>query len=406
MPCETSIRSELLRLLPKVGYKLSLGRAALNHLLWLIAWTRPTDWEPGARAVVFMEVKKVAEERGVTPRQINTYERDIAEAFGLVAVKSCNGRRYGQRDPETGKIVHAFGFELTGIKDALPDLRQAKAELDTMKTMRAQRAHQLRIERARVRQLANAVAALHDTPQSVRDMAAAIVEPHCERVTDRQLTDMQELERLLVAAWRAESELEALLLMGKTCGGDGETSDRSEENFRHLQARIDSQSSLTGCSSPRVDSTTRQPAGAVRETRPAGLSRKPPAGVGVDADADYDGPAAVSGTGAERIKPGLAMQAASERFRAHAPLNRRPSPSDVVDGARSLLPELGVDGSTWRYACQIIGPYPAALAVLIADRAALDRGIDVPGAYLRGMVRRAIGGALALDRSVFGLVNG
>ncbi|WP_420792993.1 replication initiation protein RepC [Oleispirillum naphthae] len=77
-----------------------------------------------------------------------------------------------------------------------------------------------------------------------------------------------------------------------------------------------------------------------------------------------------------------------------------------MDAARSLLPEIGIDASTWRYACEIIGLYPAALALLIADRAALDRGVLAPGAYLRGMSRRAIDADLALDRSMFGLVGG
>lgn len=410
MPCDTSIRTELFQLLPKVGHTLSLGKAALDHLLWLIAWTRPADWEPGARAVVFMEVKKVAEERGVTPRQINTYERDIAEAFGLVQAKSCNGRRYGQRDPETGKIIHAFGFELTCLKDALPDLRQAKAELDAMKAMRAQRARQLVIERARVRRLADAVAALHDAPQSTRDTAAAIAAPICERVTDRQLADVQELERLIVAAWRAASELEALLLAGKTCGSDVETSDPSEENFRHLQTRTDFLSPPTGCGSPDGTAAARKPAVARREARPAGLSRgrhaaRPEPHV---ADAEYTGPAYMppEATGAYMVRPGTAVAAASPRFRAHLPVvDRAATVADIVDAAREFRDELDVGVWAWREACEIIGPYPAALCLMIADRAASERGVTSPGGYFRSMVRRAPGGKLRVDRSIYGLLR-
>ena len=123
--------------------------------------------------------------------------------------------------------------------------------------------------------MAEAVAALHDVPQSTRDRAAEIAAPIRERVTDRQLANMHELEHLVVAAWCAASELEALLLAGKTCGSDVKTSDTSEENFRHLQTRIDSKSTpfSRGCS-PDGDNAARKPAGSVRETRPAGLSRR------------------------------------------------------------------------------------------------------------------------------------
>lgn len=411
MACDPSIRDELLRLLPKVGHKLSLGRAALNHLLWLIARTRPTDWESGARAVVFMEVKKIAEERGVTPRQVNTYERDIAEAFGLVEAKSCNGRRYGQRDPDTGKIVHAFGFELTGLKDALPDLRQAKAELDTLKVMQAQRARQLGIERARVRRLAEAVAALHDAPQATRDAATAIAAPICERVTDRQLADMQELERRLVAAWRAASELEAILLAGKSCGSDVETSDPSEENFRHLHTRSYFKSTpYSRGRSPKGDNAARKPAGSVRETRPVGLSRREHAAQAEPSahELEYRGPAFLppEATGAYMVSPVAVLAAASDRFRAYLPTGcRRPSVGDIEEAARSLRAEADVGGWAWRQACELIGAYPAALCLLIADRRATEGEVASVGGYFLSMTRRARSGELRLNRSIRGLAH-
>lgn len=411
MPCDTSIRAELFQLLPKVSHKFGLGRPVLDHLLWLIAWTRPGDWEPGARAVVFMEVRKIAEERGVTPRQINTYERAIADAFGLTEAKSSNGRRYGHRDPQTGKIVHAWGFELTGLAQKLPDLRQAKAELDAVRQMRAQRVRQLDIERARVRRLAEAVTSLHQAPQADRDAAAAIAAPIRERVTDRQLADLRELERLVIAAWRAAAELEALLLAGKTCESDVETSDPSEENFRHIHTRTDSLSPLTGCGSPDGTAAARKPAVARREARHAGLSRGKhaarPEPHHVD-DADYTGPAYMppEATGAYMVRPATAVAAASERFRAHLSLtDRAATVADIVDAAREFRDELDVGVWAWREACEIIGPYPAALCLMIADRAASERGVTSPGGYFRSMIRRAPVGKLHVDRSIYGLLR-
>ena len=79
-------------------------------------------------------------------------------------------------------------------------------------------------------------------------------------------------------------------------------------------------------------------------------------------------------------------------------------PRDVITAAKGLLPELRIGGATWRYACELIGPYAAALCVLVADRAVLRAGAIVyPAAYVRAMAKRALTGELALDRSLFGL---
>ncbi|SBV91221.1 hypothetical protein KL86APRO_10098 [uncultured Alphaproteobacteria bacterium] len=241
MPCDTSIRRELLRLLPEVGHTFNLGRAALRYLSWLIEnCTRAEDWEPGARAVVYANVGDLAARYPgrVSVRQINTYDREIIAVLDLPDARSGNGRRYAQRDPITGRIVHAFGFELTGIAEKLPKLRKEKAKLDAAEAERRQRKRLLTIERARVRRLLVAVQSLHQVPQADRDHAAEIAAPIAERVTARQLADVRELEALIVVAQRVARELEALLLTGKTCGSDVKTSDASEENCRHLQKEL------------------------------------------------------------------------------------------------------------------------------------------------------------------------
>jgi replication initiation protein RepC len=111
-------------------------------------------------------------------------------------------------------------------------------------------------------------------------------------------------------------------------------------------------------------------------------------------------------TGAHRIHARLAVKAASPRFLAHIPLEpRQPTPDDVVDAAKGLLPDLRISRAAWRYACQIVGPYPAALCVLVTDRAAAKRGVASPGGYFRAMAKRALSGELALDRSIFGFLN-
>ena len=101
------------------------------------------------------------------------------------------------------------------------------------------------------------------------------------------------------------------------------------------------------------------------------------------------------------------MTAATPRFQAHTLREtRQPLPADVIDAAKLLLPELRISRAAWRYACQIVGPYPAALCVLVTDHAAVERGLRSPGGYFRSMAKRALTGELALDRSIFGFLNG
>lgn len=413
MPCDPSIRRELLRLLPEVGHKFGLGRAALRYLSWLIEFcTRADDWELGARAVVYANVGDLAARYPgrVSVRQINTYDRAIIDAFALPDTRSGNGRRYARRDPVTGRIVHAFGFELTGIAEKLPKMREEKAKLDAAEAMRRQRKQVLTIERARVRRLLVAVQSLRQVPQADRDHAAEIAAPIGERVTARQLADVREIETLIVVAQRAARELEALLLAGKTCGSDVKTSDASEENFRHLQKEPYLQTHLTVGCSPDGDNAARKPAGSVRETRPDGLSRRERAARPErdERATEYRGPAYLppEATGAYMVSPVVALAAASDRFRAHLPAGcRRPSVGDIEEAARSLRAEVNVGAWAWRQACELIGAYPAALCLLIADRRAADGGVGSVGGCFVSMVRRAPSGKLHLDRSIRGLVN-
>ncbi len=165
MHCESSVRNELLDLLPVAANRFGLKRRALEHLIWLLRHTRVMDWEPGNRAVVYKSVSDTAAERQVSVRQIYNYEQEIAAALELTVEVSYNRRRYGRRDPETGRIVAAFGFELTNLRRALPILRETKAEIDAENDRRRTLKQRLSAIRGQVRKLTDAVIAQGDVEQ-------------------------------------------------------------------------------------------------------------------------------------------------------------------------------------------------------------------------------------------------
>ncbi|MEA4837657.1 MAG: plasmid replication protein RepC [Rhodospirillaceae bacterium] len=412
MTSAPSVRAELLDLLPVAGRRFGLGRRALDHLAWLIRHTRVQDWEPGNRAVVYLSVSETAAQRGVTVRQIHNYEQAIAEAFGLRMEIAYNRRRYGRRDSD-GRIAFAFGFELTGLRVALPALRQAGAEIEDEHAKRRVLKRRLAAVRGQVRKLADAVYRLGDEEQILA--AQEIAESVRGRLGEG--VELREVERRLAEALAAQAALETLLLQGKSGGSDVKTSDASEINFRHIHPTThhptDDSSSL---SSPSVDreESGRRPwrrscAGLMRASARPGLCLQEEA-VSIFGTVNGDSiPSIVDReeTGAHRVRVKLARLAASDHFRDQIPLARRAmSEEDLVEAARSLLVPLGINASAWREACGIIGPYPAALCVLITDRAAAERGISSPGGYFRAMARKALSGELNIDRSIFGFLDG
>lgn len=405
MQCESTVRSELLDLLPMAANWFGLRGRALDHLIWLIRHTRVMDWEPGNRAVVYKSVSDTAAERQVTPRQIYNYKRAIAETFGLRVELAYNRRRYGRRDEATGRIVTAFGFELTALRRALPALHQAKAEIDAENERRRDLKRRLSAARGQVRKLTDAILTYGET--TLVNTAREIVEAIRGRVDEG--TGIPKLEERIIAADRACRDLQALLLQGKTCGSAVKISDASEKNFRPIDSTLDLQTDHRSGGSPDGDNTARKPARAARrEARPGGLSGKREEPISPKQAPDFDGPVYVppEETGAYRIRAPLAVKAASSRFLAHIPLEpRQPTADDVIDAAKRLLPELRISRAAWRYTCQIVGPYPAALCVLVTDHATSERGVSSPGGYLRGMVKRALSGELAIDRSIFRFLN-
>ena len=111
---------------------------------------------------------------------------------------------------------------------------------------------------------------------------------------------------------------------------------------------------------------------------------------------------------AEHISLSQLLQASSERFRSHLPLEPRPMNwNDAMEAAYRMKAQLGVSQSSWSEACQLLGRVGATLCVLLTDRA-IDRTenpVRQPAAYFRGMVNRARVGELRLHNSIFGLLD-
>jgi replication initiation protein RepC len=81
----------------------------------LFAFSAPQDWQPGARPIVWPSNRKLETMLGLARRQVQNVLNALIRANLMTPVDSPTGRRWGHRDAKTGKIVEAYGFDLSPI---------------------------------------------------------------------------------------------------------------------------------------------------------------------------------------------------------------------------------------------------------------------------------------------------
>jgi replication initiation protein RepC len=130
---EDANRYELLLLVKRAGKLAGFTPRMVELLDYYLAYTREEDWLAGARPIVFQGVTRTAMDLGVSERQIQKLERALFQAGALTWNDSGNHRRYGHRCPETGRIVYAFGVDLSPLarlRDKLQALLDEKRRHD------------------------------------------------------------------------------------------------------------------------------------------------------------------------------------------------------------------------------------------------------------------------------------
>ncbi|MGE4527536.1 MAG: helix-turn-helix domain-containing protein [Rhodospirillaceae bacterium] len=237
-PTETaapSARYAIINLIEKAGHTLGLSRPMIDHLAYLIRHTQEVDWQPGNRAIVYKSVTLMARDQGIGERQINNRERELIDTLNLEHAPSGNFRRYGYRDKETGRILRAFGIDITALKSRLPALETALAEQEAAEARWRDRKHELSGLKGRIRKLMDAATAqgLGSTAEALQARYAG----YLGRI--RAETTTQEIERRILCARALKDALERALLLGKTAEQPVKTSDTSEPDFRHKDSSID-----------------------------------------------------------------------------------------------------------------------------------------------------------------------
>lgn len=112
----------------------------MHAIHWLFRFTQPQDWVRGGRPIVWPSASLQQEALGLSATRVKALNRALIEA-GLVTMRdSPNGKRYGRRNPKDGRIVEAYGFDLSPLAARHAEFvrlaEQAKAERAEMGRLR------------------------------------------------------------------------------------------------------------------------------------------------------------------------------------------------------------------------------------------------------------------------------
>lgn len=375
-------RYDLLLLVKRVGKAAGFTPRMIQLLDYYMAFTTEQDWEEGSRPIVFQSLSRTALDLGVSERQIQKLEKQLFQLSAITYHDSGNHKRYGQRDPATGRLLFAFGVDLTPLAYLREELERKLHEKQLYDQAWLGTKREISWLRRQVRSLLLELREQGASPRALHELEAIYNEIAVQLRTHIGLSGLREL--LQRHHELHERCLETVSLAApRTGNSDGTTRKRSctsEPEFAHYKYTTPS---INICS---PQDTCFQKSVA-----------EPPAPE-----------ESASASGGDHVSIAQMVTAASERYRSHLPLRSGTLTwDDVIDAAYRLRPHLGVSQQSWGEACHVVGRVGAALCVLLTDRG-IDRTDDPvrqPAAYFRGMVNRARAGELRLHNSVFGLLE-
>ena len=341
----------------------------------LFAFSAPQDWQPGARPIVWPSNRKLETTLGLGRRQVQNVLNALIRANLITPVDSPTGRRWGNRDAKTGKIIEAYGFDLSPIAIRHAEFIAVAARAAAEERERAALRRRLTIARKAIQQIA-------------------------ETAIEHQLTDRD------WRYWLAEA-----LTLVLTIRDDLPLEDQQAVVAKLEQRHAEGEAALRAA----FDSQQNAPAGAI-ECTPITTTNQPKADNSATGNTDSeesrsgpgDSPTFLDSVPPER--PQQVLPAVTPKFVFNVSPELKPylftaSPnwSDLVEAANQLRQQLGISRPAWIDACQTMGRYHAATAVAVI--AAKGETIRSPGGYLRGMTSRAQNGELHLSNSLWGLAR-
>ena len=368
-------KGQALAAFKQAARSLSISPRLRDAIDVLFAFSAPQDWQPGARPIVWPSNRKLETTLGLGRRQVQNVLNALIRANLITPVDSPTGRRWGHRDTKTGKIVEAYGFDLSPIALRHAEFVAAAARAAAEERERAALRRRLTIARKAIQQVAE-TAIEHQL--AARDWHYWLAEVLTLVLTIRDDLPLDGLQAIVAELDRRRA--------------DGEAA---------LRAAFDSQQNTSASAIECTPITTTSQPKADNSATSNIDSEKSRSGVGdlpVSADP-------VSPEHSQQPLPAITPKFVLTVSPELKPYIFTVSPGwpDIVEAANRLRQQLGISRPAWIDACQAMGRYQAATAVAVI--AAKREAIRSPGGYFRGMIGRAQNGELHLSKSLWGLAR-
>ncbi|WP_420006477.1 plasmid replication protein RepC [Arenibacterium sp. LLYu02] len=385
----------------RVGAYIGLKAGDMMLLDTLGAFTQAQDWDAGRRPIVWASNAYLMEQTGFSLSALKRHARRLAE-IGVISFKdSPNGKRWGRRDAE-GRIVEAYGFDLSPLSARAEEFEELHAELRAERERCQRLKRQITVARRMIR--ARIEAAVSGALRGPWAQFTGLFEELLDRLPRRHEASEQ-LTRLLTWFRELQERVEAAFLKAsevvQPVENTLETKEQSSETSQELDPReiiSDPHILITNQLNPvtRNSSENENDDAVVHNARPQDQ---------VDKDLE-EWVAEVSKKPATLDLPTL-MQACPEFASwAHNMGGFLRDWSDLHRIAGQLRPMIGVSEHAWNVAQDRLGKHVATAALALVFEKHCAGEVSSPNGYLRGMVIKAVAGELHLERSFYGRLSG
>ncbi|KAB2541470.1 replication protein C [Salipiger aestuarii] len=386
--------------LKRVGAHIGLKAADMMLLDTLGAFTQSQDWEQGRRPIVWASNAYLMEQTGFSLSALKRHARRLAE-IGVISFRdSPNGKRWGRRDAN-GRIVEAYGFDLSPLSARVEEFEELQAELQAERELCQRMKRQITVARRMIR--ARIEAALSDALRGPWMQFTGLFKELLDRLPRRREPSAR-LERLLTRFKELQERVESVYLQAigaensvENCGDDGlqagrnapEMDPREVISGPHIQSTIQLHPVT---SNSRETSEIHGPAPHTPQKKPTAEKLD------------------VSDANDRQTKATLDLSTIMQACPEFASWAQNmggflKSWGDLHRVAGQLRPMIGISDHTWNVAQGRMGKQVATAAFVLVFEKHSTGEIASPGGYLRGMVAKAGAGELHLERSFYGRLS-
>lgn len=373
----------LYQLVETVGRAVGLGRPRQAVLLHLMRQTATSDWsDPRRLPTCFRAQQELADDLGITPRQMRTHEAELAKLGFIEIATGANGRRSGVVLRDGRRLGLNFGPLLARVNELLAIRDASERRRHQMRALRLE----CSAERRNVRQL------LSDPDLILDSEVRATILEECASWPCRYetLRDPASLLELLEAIKAVSTQLSAAIRRSETSAAQGQ----------NLPALLNTEEiEKVSCTRRAAENGPEIAGGATKEN---GLNLQGRAHTTGQPRAEKDPPIvkcplpyrALS----HQIPPSTLRDLATDDFKLILEYCAGPGQLSAASARRAgieLALHLGIAPYVYDQAAEILGDNLTILAVFYIERNVKRPGnpIRSPSAMLRSLSNRALAGS-------------